>query len=304
MHPLHTSSSMKDGTSERMNKFQHSRTVLQRSKSLPELRSQSQMSDGDLHKPSQWSTTRLTSGHGKVKAGGRHTSSFPVGNRDCFSRNPNCTSGNVSTQVRNQHIVQTQIGQANLSQPTSSSTKEKIPEPSNKSQYPATTLQGSKSPSAAGLQSQTSGGNLHTSSSGSPNRHTTDRNMRLAGGRNAHSGDTSSSTTWQRNLSGSTPKPQKVQFLQHERGSEPQNPQPATSGFRHGRASSLTHITLLEKAYFLTASALNLLTVPTRYQDAMLPTYVQGMHHQIIECVESSLSLLPSPAPSNQVRKD
>ena len=70
----------------------------------------------------------------------------------------------------------------------------------------------------------------------------------------------------------------------------PHVPQP--QGFRHGRASSLSHITLLERAQYSLSATLHLLSYPKARQDPVISSEMRMLHEQVIECTQSSMKLL------------
>ncbi|XP_041477228.1 putative protein TPRXL [Lytechinus variegatus] len=74
-------------------------------------------------------------------------------------------------------------------------------------------------------------------------------------------------------------------------------PNSTPSGFHQGRASALTHASLLESLQFATSKALYLLSHPNFPQDQVALSNLHVLHHQIIHLAQSSLSALP-PAQS------
>nr|XP_054768214.1 mucin-2-like [Lytechinus pictus] len=70
-------------------------------------------------------------------------------------------------------------------------------------------------------------------------------------------------------------------------------PNSTPSGFHQGRASALTHASLLESLQFAASKALYLLSHPNFPQDQVFLSNLHVLHHQIIHLAQSSRSALP-----------
>ena len=66
----------------------------------------------------------------------------------------------------------------------------------------------------------------------------------------------------------------------------------SAQGFRHGRASNLSHTTLLERAHYSLMATLHLMSYPKARQDPVISAEIRMLHEQVIECTQSSMKLL------------
>lgn len=72
-----------------------------------------------------------------------------------------------------------------------------------------------------------------------------------------------------------------------------QQPSGNQAHFRHGRASTFSHRTLIERAHYSLTSALHLLYYPKSCQDHVIMAEVKMLYQQVLDCVQASQHLLP-----------